>query len=196
MWSAGSSTRSSSPHGASWERSGKAGHWRETCGATWSEAVRRGRLQEFAWKPAKRTTRRPKPAFRAELRLAWESETLTDERVGNHDRTVGSRHHAAGETLLPQMRAAVDALPPIEERTSRAWDHRIPAQLAAPVWGGRQVEPAPLPRVLSRGEEGVVEVSSGTCPAQCPSSPPSIPLRCGRAELKRPDSSRPPRSPA
>ena len=90
----------------------------ETFGAAWREAVRWGEAREVAWKPANRMTGRPEHAFRAAfqaaLRLAGASETVIDELVGHHGKTVRSRHYAAGETLLAPMRAAVDSLPPID----------------------------------------------------------------------------------
>lgn len=96
----------------------KAGIRPETFAAAWREAVRWGEAREVAWKPANRKTGRPEHAFRAAfqaaLRLAGTSETVIDELVGHHGKTVRSRHYAAGDTLLAPMRAAVDSLPPID----------------------------------------------------------------------------------
>lgn len=89
----------------------------EVFGRAWAEAVKAGEAREVAWKPVNRKTCRPEHAFRAafqaRLRLAGVAEPVIDVLVGHHGKTIRARHYAGAESVFPQMRAAVDALPPI-----------------------------------------------------------------------------------
>lgn len=84
----------------------------------WEEATRWGEAREVAWKPANRKIARPEHAFRAgfqaALRVAGAAEAAIDELVGHHGKTVRARHYVGSDSLWEPMRAAVDAMPPID----------------------------------------------------------------------------------
>ena len=86
--------------------------------AAWEEAARFDEAREIAWKPANRKTGRPEHAFRACFQAALRersiSEEVIDALVGHQGRSTRDRHYAGHDTLLDRMRAAVEALPPID----------------------------------------------------------------------------------
>lgn len=86
--------------------------------AAWTKAVEAGEARNAVWKPPNRKQARPEHAFRAafqaHLRLAKVAEPVIDALVGHHSSTTRARHYAGHDTLMDQMREAVDGLPPID----------------------------------------------------------------------------------
>ena len=82
------------------------------------EAVLAGEARESVWNPPNRKQARPEHAFRAVFpahpRLARVAEPVIDALVGHDSTTTRARHHAGVDTLVRLMRAAVDALPPVD----------------------------------------------------------------------------------
>ena len=68
--------------------------------------------------PPNRKQARPEHAFRAAFqahqRLAGVAEPGIDALVGHDSSTTRAPHHAGIDTLVPPMRGAVDALPPVD----------------------------------------------------------------------------------
>jgi integrase len=116
----------------------------DTFSAAWKEATKWGEAREGTWKPENRKNARPEHVFRAALLAALQaggaSELLMNALVGHAGKTTRSHHYAGADSLFTLMKAAVDALPPID------WDGPLDRGSKISLAKRRQSERRTLPQ--------------------------------------------------
>lgn len=84
----------------------------------WKSATAAGEARKSVWWPTGRKIARPDHAFRAAFQHALVVADVRDEvidlLVGHSGRSTRSKHYVAADARMAAMRAAIDAMPPID----------------------------------------------------------------------------------
>ncbi|MBT3224079.1 MAG: hypothetical protein HN348_33845 [Proteobacteria bacterium] len=84
----------------------------------WNAATEAGEVRKEVWEPLNRRKARTTHSFRAgllsELRRAQVVPEVRHALVGHQAATTEEMHYSGPEALMEAMRAAVDAIPPVD----------------------------------------------------------------------------------